>query len=110
MTRWLRARVAETRLRPEQLARSCSTFPAGRAHDAGQHVDVRLTAPDGYTAQRSYSIASADALGSARNHGPAVPGGEVSPYLVDTAQVGDEFELRGPVGGWFVDRHTRRPR
>ncbi len=70
-------------------------------HRAGQHVDLRLTADDGYTAQRSYSLSSAP------GDPPAVTverldDGEVSPYLVDEAQAGDELELRGPVGGWFV--------
>ena len=71
---------------------------------AGQHLDLRLTAPDGYTATRSYSIASA---GSGRIVQLAVdklPDGEVSPYLVDEVGVGDELELRGPLGGWFVWR------
>jgi ferredoxin-NADP reductase len=71
-------------------------------HRAGQHMDVRLTAEDGYQAQRSYSIASAPEDG-----GPAITverleNGEVSPYLVDDAQAGDFLEVRGPVGGWFV--------
>ena len=70
-------------------------------HRAGQHLDVRLTAEDGYQAERSYSIASA----------PGEPlsitverleDGEVSPYLVDEAHEGDAFEVRGPIGGYFV--------
>ncbi len=76
--------------------------PGWPGHDAGQHVDVRLTAEDGYTAQRSYSIASATAPDRLELTVQKVSGGEVSPYLVDTADVGDELELRGPVGGWFV--------
>ena len=70
-------------------------------HDAGQHVDVRLTAEDGYTAQRSYSIASADARDRVELTVQKVGDGEVSPYLVDTVEVGDELELRGPIGGWL---------
>ena len=71
-------------------------------HRAGQHVDVRLTAEDGYQAQRSYSIATAPedrrlALTVAR-----LDDGEVSPYLVDEMRPGDVMEVRGPVGGWFV--------
>ena len=71
-------------------------------HRAGQHVDVRLTAEDGYQAQRSYSIASAP-----EDHGLALTverldGGEVSGYLVDDMAPGDELELRGPIGGWFA--------
>jgi ferredoxin-NADP reductase len=75
--------------------------PGWPGHRAGQHVDLRLTAEDGYTATRSYSVSSAP------GDPPAVTverldDGEVSPYLVDDAQPGDELELRGPVGGWFV--------
>jgi ferredoxin-NADP reductase len=75
--------------------------PGWRGHRAGQHLDLRLTAEDGYTAQRSYSLSSAP------GDPPAVTverldDGEVSPYLVDDARPGDELEVRGPVGGWFV--------
>ena len=75
--------------------------PGWPGHRAGQHVDLRLTAEDGYMAQRSYSLSSAP------GDPPAVTverldDGEVSPYLVDEAQAGDALELRGPVGGWFV--------
>jgi ferredoxin-NADP reductase len=78
--------------------------PHWPGHLAGQHADVRLTAEDGYQAERSYSIASA----------PESPGlsltvvlfedGEVSPYLVEELQVGDQFEVRGPIGGYFLWR------
>jgi ferredoxin-NADP reductase len=75
--------------------------PGWPGHRAGQHVDVRLTAEDGYTATRSYSVSSAP------GDPPAVTverldDGEVSPYLVDEARPGDSIEVRGPVGGWFV--------
>jgi ferredoxin-NADP reductase len=84
------------------IALEVSDWPG---HLAGQHVDVRLTAPDGYSAVRSYSIAS----------GPnperrveltveRLPDGEVSPYLTQEVAVGDRLELRGPIGGWFVWR------
>jgi ferredoxin-NADP reductase len=72
---------------------------------AGQHVDLRLTAPDGYSAVRSYSIASAP--NSERRVELTVerlPDGEVSPYLTQEVAVGDQMELRGPIGGWFVWR------
>ena len=69
---------------------------------AGQHVDVRLTAPDGYAAVRSYSIASAGTQAAVELAVDRLPDGEVSPYLVDELQVGDQVELRGPLGGWFV--------
>jgi ferredoxin-NADP reductase len=81
--------------------------PAWPGHRAGQHVDVRLTAPDGYQAQRSYSIASApedDALALTVER---IEDGEVSPYLVDVVEPGDRFEVRGPIGGHFVWEASR---
>ena len=73
----------------------------------GQHMDVRLTAPDGYEAQRSYSIASAPETGDRLELAiECLQDGEVSPFFFDTAAVGDEIELRGPIGGhftWSVD-------
>jgi len=71
-------------------------------HRAGQHLDVRLTADDGYRAQRSYSVASAPEDGVPAITVERLDDGEVSPYLVDDAQAGDMIEVRGPVGGWFV--------
>ena len=71
-------------------------------HRAGQHVDVRLTADDGYQAQRSYSIASAPEDGALALTVERLDDGEVSPYLVDDMAPGDVLELRGPIGGWFV--------
>src|SRR5207237_4762934 len=71
-------------------------------HRAGQHVDVRLTAADGYQAQRSYSIASAPEDGDLVLTVERLDDGEVSPYLVDELRPGDELELRGPIGGYFV--------
>lgn len=76
-------------------------------HLPGQHVDVRLTAEDGYTAQRSYSLASAPDTGRVELTVQRVADGEVSPYLVGDLAVGDQVELRGPVGGWFVWRPTQ---
>jgi ferredoxin-NADP reductase len=75
--------------------------PGWAGHRAGQHLDVRLTAEDGYQAQRSYSIASApgDALALTIER---LDDGEVSPYLVDEAHEGDQVEVRGPIGGYFV--------
>jgi ferredoxin-NADP reductase len=84
--------------------------PDWPGHLPGQHVDVRLTAPDGYSAQRSYSIAS-----SWRDDGlveltvQRVEDGEVSSYLTDGLEVGQPLELRGPVGGWFVWRDQPPP-
>jgi len=79
--------------------------PDWPGHVAGQHVDVRLTAPDGYTAVRSYSIASGpNSEGRFEITVERLPGGEVSPYLTQELAVGDRLELRGPIGGWFVWR------
>ena len=77
-------------------------LPVWPGHRAGQHVDVRLTAEDGYQAQRSYSIASAPEDGYLVLTVERLADGEVSPYLVDELRAGDELELRGPVGGYFV--------
>jgi ferredoxin-NADP reductase len=76
--------------------------PAWRGHRAGQHVDVRLTAEDGYQAQRSYSIASAPEEERLVLTVERLDDGEVSPYLVDELRPGDKLEFRGPVGGYFV--------
>jgi ferredoxin-NADP reductase len=73
-------------------------------HTAGQHVDVRLTAEDGYQAQRSYSIASAPEDAQLALTVERIEDGEVSPYLAGELREGDEFELRGPVGGHFTWR------
>jgi len=74
-------------------------------HVAGQHVDVRLTATDGYSAVRSYSIASApNSEKRVELTVERLPKGEVSPYLTQEVAVGDHLELRGPIGGWFVWR------
>ena len=76
-------------------------------HLAGQHVDVRLTSPDGYSAVRSYSIASASNERRVEITVERLPNGEVSPYLTQEAAVGDRLELLGPIGGWFV-WHTQQ--
>ena len=79
--------------------------PDWTGHAAGQHVDVRLTAPDGYSAARSYSIASApNSEKRLEITVERLPNGEVSPYLTQQLIVGDQLELRGPIGGWFVWR------
>jgi ferredoxin-NADP reductase len=98
---WLAAEVAgsvrETP-RVRTLALEAQGWPG---HRAGQHLDVRLTAEDGYQAQRSYSIASAPENGLELTV-ERLEDGEVSPYLVDEAQEGDRLEIRGPIGGYFV--------
>jgi len=77
-------------------------LPGWAGHRAGQHVDVRLTAEDGYQAQRSYSLASAPDESGLMLTVQRLEDGEVSPYLVDVLEPGDPLELRGPIGGYFV--------
>ena len=77
-------------------------LPDWPGHRAGQHVDVRLTAEDGYQAERSYSIASGPEDDKLVLTVERLDDGEVSPYLVDVLRPGDELELRGPIGGFFV--------
>jgi ferredoxin-NADP reductase len=77
-------------------------------HRPGQHLDVRLTAEDGYQAERSYSIASAPGEQLAITV-ERLEDGEVSPYLVDEVREGDQFEIRGPIGGYFVWQDDGRP-
>jgi ferredoxin-NADP reductase len=84
--------------------------PGWLGHRPGQHVDVRLTAADGYQAQRSYSIASAPGEGRLVLTVERLADGEVSPYLVEELRSGDMLELRGPIGGYFVwDGDVERP-
>jgi ferredoxin-NADP reductase len=78
--------------------------PGWPGHVAGQHVDVRLTAEDGYQAERSYSIASAPESPSLSLTVVVFDDGEVSPYLAEELRAGDQFEVRGPVGGYFTWR------
>lgn len=91
-------------VRPETPgARTLVLDVAGwNGHLAGQHVDIRLTAEDGYQAQRSYSIASAPEDEGLELTVERIADGEVSPYLVDELRPGDQFELRGPIGGYFT--------
>ncbi|SRR6266536_2288783 len=78
--------------------------PSWPGHLPGQHVDVRLTAEDGYSTQRSYSIASAPGGTRVELTVQRLEDGEVSPYLTEVLRPGDPLELRGPIGGWFVWR------
>jgi ferredoxin-NADP reductase len=98
---WLAATVAAAREETPRVRTLELDVEAWAGHRAGQHLDVRLTAEDGYQAQRSYSIASApgDPLAITVER---LEDGEVSPYLVDDVQEGDVFEVRGPIGGYFV--------
>ena len=99
---WQLGRVTEL---AEETARTSSIaleLPGWAGHRAGQHVDVRLTAEDGYQAERSYSIASAPEDPNVVLTVERLDDGEVSPYLVGELRPGDELELRGPIGGHFV--------
>ena len=81
--------------------------PDWAGHLPGQHIDVRLTAEDGYRAQRSYSIATPADGTRVTITVERLEDGEVSPYLTDVLEVGDQIELRGPIGGYFVWEPTR---
>jgi ferredoxin-NADP reductase len=101
---WQPATVTQTRAETATARSLVLEVPGWAGHVAGQHVDVRLTAEDGYATQRSYSIASAPAPDTLELTVQRVPDGEVSPYLADVAQAGDQLEVRGPVGGYFTWR------
>jgi ferredoxin-NADP reductase len=82
--------------------------PGWPGHVAGQRVELRVTAADGYSAVREYSIASAPrADGRIELSVERLPDGEVSPYLTETLAIGDVLEVRGPIGGWFVWRESQ---
>jgi ferredoxin-NADP reductase len=102
--RWQVAKVVSIRTETARVSSLEIEVPGWPGHLAGQHLDVRLTAEDGYQAQRSYSIASPP-----EDHRLAITverleDGEVSPYLVGEVREGDSLELRGPIGGYFVWR------
>lgn len=100
---WLLATVVAIRSETASVRTITFDIPEWPGHLAGQHVDMRLTAEDGYVAQRSYSIASAGGAGSRVDLTiDLVPDGEVSEFLHEELNVGDRIELRGPIGGYFV--------
>jgi len=99
---WRIGEVVETSPDTPRTKRLFLDVPGWEGHRAGQHVDVRLTAEDGYQAQRSYSIASAPEDGRVELLIERLEDGEVSPYLTDEIRTGDGLELRGPIGGWFA--------
>jgi ferredoxin-NADP reductase len=103
---WRVARLAETREETATARTLVFAVPGWPGHLAGQHIDVRLTAEDGYTTQRSYSLAAPADGDKVELTIQDVPGGEVSPYLTEVLSPGDPVEIRGPVGGWFVWRPT----
>jgi ferredoxin-NADP reductase len=96
--------VVSTRRETPHARTLALEVPSWPGHVAGQHLDVRLTAPDGYQAYRSYSVASATGDPRVDITVELVPDGEVSSYLVDVAEAGDAFEVRGPIGGYFTWR------
>jgi ferredoxin-NADP reductase len=100
--RWQIATVASVKQETPSVKSFRLTVPMWMPHLPGQHYDVRLTAPDGYQAQRSYSIASAPEDPGLELTVERIDDGEVSPYLVDELRPGDQFELRGPIGGFFT--------
>src|SRR5262245_29538743 len=99
---WQLSTVVSTRMETARAKSLMLELPQWPGHRAGQHVDVRLTAEDGYQAERSYSIASAPEDSRLAITVERLQDGEVSPYLVDELRVGDRLELRGPIGGYFV--------
>jgi ferredoxin-NADP reductase len=101
-TDWRVATVAAIAPETPRAATLTLDVPGWDGHRAGQHIDVRLTADDGYRAQRSYSIASAPEDGKPMITVEELFDGEVSPWFVQVAREGDQFEVRGPFGGWFV--------
>ncbi len=104
---WRPAVLADARWETGTARTLVLRVPGWPGHLAGQHVDVRLTAEDGYTARRSYSIAApagGDDGDSVELTVQRVDDGEVSPYLTDVLPIGERIEVRGPVGGWFVWR------
>jgi ferredoxin-NADP reductase len=101
--RWQLGTVVATRVETPRAKSLTLALPEWSGHRPGQHVDVRLTAEDGYQAERSYSIASApEDQEQLTITVERLEDGEVSPYLVDELRVGDQLELRGPIGGYFV--------
>lgn len=105
--RWQPARVAEVRAETPRARTLTFDLREWPGHRAGQHVDIRLTAEDGYHAQRSYSIASPPGAPRLELTVEILDDGEVSPWLAGEAQPGDELELRGPIGGYFVWEPSR---
>jgi ferredoxin-NADP reductase len=101
-TDWRTATIAAIAPETPRAATLTLDVPGWNGHRAGQHVDVRLTADDGYRAQRSYSIASAPEDDKLMITVEELVDGEVSPWMVEVAAEGDQFEVRGPFGGWFV--------
>ncbi|MEV4759703.1 ferredoxin reductase [Micromonospora sp. NPDC049559] len=103
---WRAARVVERRDETPTARTLVLEVPDWPGHLAGQHIDIRLTAADGYRAERAYSLAGPADGNRIEVTVQRVPDGEVSPYLVENLPVDVPVEIRGPVGGWFVWRPT----
>ena len=101
---WRIGTVSDVKPETAKVASIVIDVPGWQGHLPGQHVDVRLTADDGYQAQRSYSIASAPEDSGVTITVERLDDGEVSPYLVGELRASDKIELRGPIGGYFVWR------
>lgn len=101
---WRRATVLRQIDETPRVKSLVLDVPGWVGHRAGQHLDVRLTAEDGYQTERSYSISSAPAEPHVTLTIERLDAGEVSPYLTDVLHPGDELEVRGPIGGWFTWR------
>lgn len=99
---WQLTEVSDKRVETPRVITISLASDDWPGHLPGQHVDIRLTAEDGYQAQRSYSIASAPLRGDLELTVEEIPDGEVSPYLFGELRVGDRLELRGPIGGYFT--------
>lgn len=99
---WRAATVIDIRPEAHRVATIALSVPGWPGHVAGQHLDLRLTAPDGYEAQRSYSIASASKTTAIEITVEEVRDGEVSQFLLYELVVGDILEIRGPIGGYFT--------
>ena len=99
---WHVANVVDVVTETPRVKTIAFDVPGWPGHRAGQHVDIRLTAEDGYQAQRSYSIASTPDGTRVELTVERLDDGEVSPYLTDELRRGDQIELRGPIGGYFV--------
>jgi ferredoxin-NADP reductase len=102
LLKWLPATVTETKLENPHARSITMNVPGWPGHRPGQHLDVRLTAEDGYQARRSYSIATPANGESVTITADLVEEGEISPYLIEVIQPGDKLEVYGPIGGFFI--------
>src|ERR1700758_3418092 len=107
--RWRVARVVHSEAETYSAQTIGLTVPGWSGHLAGQHIDLKLTAEDGYSAQRSYSLSRPSDGERIELTVQEIPDGEVSPYLTGV-RPGEEIELRGPIGGWFVWRPAEQAR